>query len=395
MTYLKIVSHLTLIAAISIIFSCGDSVTPSAYIPGAYINTLPATPFDGIVAKSNPDEMSYTAWIDQNDLGSYEDFVGTMIFLKTDWNPGERKIAPNMSTLSASGSLIHCGLVFTKDTFKVIANGTKDYEEGIDFSFEDKSKDASLDGVAVTSADFNYFNFFGSPQTFSYALSDSEVSNVYNASSAGLSAIAQYSFENNSNGITVDSINGNSAKINGGTKTITGVVNHSLLFRTSGDYLISPAKDNQNFSSGFSIAMWVYPDYSVSSTLELIDKGYNNADNYELYISNKALRFGFFDSKSNSKKYIDSGLDLTEHVWTYISVSVSTTGITFYSNGARVYGKTTNIYPVVNTTDLYIGRKNSSSDPRNFYGGLDEVSFYSKALSANEVTGLYNAFFIK
>ena len=80
--------------------------------------------------------------------------------------------------------------------------------------------------------------------------------------------------------------------------------------------------------------------------------------------------------------------------WYYITGTVDETNIRYYLNGEEVHTATNKNFFASNNYPLIIGRHYTNSDGGggyhyNFSGKVDEIRFYNRSLSADEVTELY------
>ena len=85
---------------------------------------------------------------------------------------------------------------------------------------------------------------------------------------------------------------------------------------------------------------------------------------------------------------------LTAKVWEYVAVSETSAGtLTLYVDGEQVgqtTGATLSPASLGSTTNDYLGRPQLSGEPL-FDGGMSNVAFYAKALSAGQIKAHYDA----
>jgi hypothetical protein len=143
--------------------------------------------------------------------------------------------------------------------------------------------------------------------------------------------------------------------------------------------------------SEFTISAWIKPDSFSGYPMILAKTNATVGKAFQLYIdesSSKPTLTVNFSSSASSTDTISTG------VWTHIAVTwTSGTGaVAFYVNGSASGTATGSTSITANTDDCCIGAKPSGSEFSNFFNGImDEVSFFNSALSASDITAIYNS----
>ncbi|MEZ5333884.1 MAG: LamG domain-containing protein [Methanolobus sp.] len=159
-----------------------------------------------------------------------------------------------------------------------------------------------------------------------------------------------------------------------------------LRFDGNGDYLSISDNASLDFDENMSILFWLR--LSTSNDVQIIGKGMNDQDNFELFVSGGELYFEWADSPSNYA--YTSGMDLTSNAWYQIGVVVDGEDINFYKDAVFVEKHSMGGVPLVpNDYELWIGRQNYGSNDFYLRGYLDEIEIYDVALSESDVGEYY------
>ena len=170
------------------------------------------------------------------------------------------------------------------------------------------------------------------------------------------------------------------------TASSTGKFNKGAVFNGSNSQiLLTNSFDSALGNNNFSYSFWI--NGPMTSTNKI---WYSFAQNYFIYL-------GYFSSQIYISLYNDTfstSVTISANTWTHIAfVKSSTAGITIYKDGVSAYTSTTsaatgNLGTLGNGQVNVIGRYSGSG--YDFDGKLDQVRFFNKAISASEVTTLYN-----
>lgn len=239
---------------------------------------------------------------------------------------------------------------------------------------------------------------------YSSALSATEVLALYNSGSAKISApnnnglVGYWSFEDATGTKATDfSGNGKTGTLLPSTSTPTwanGKRGKALSFDGTNDR-VSSAQVVTSFP--LSIAAWINPERMGASTYgnAIFYQGTGSADGgLSFTIINW---FGsdtlFYGNGSGSTISLESDI-ITTNVWQHVAITVNASGtLNFYVNGNFISTATNVDFAATPPTqNSYLGAYYDFSDSQRFFQGkMDEVRVYNRALSATEVTALYNS----
>lgn len=242
---------------------------------------------------------------------------------------------------------------------------------------------------------------------YNRALSASEVSALYKAgqSKQNISFGGPRGLESNLVGwwtmdgadtisnITDRSTGGNDGKLSGqaATTTAPGKIGQALYFDGSDDYVTAGDPSTLDFSTAqdFSFSIWFKPD--TTTTGAIIGKGFGGSG--PGYGSRVDTQASCWIANGTSASEPVGGTVLARQ-WNHVVCTRKGTLITVYLNGASVATSDTAINDddLTNANSLCIGaRAGTACTNQRFAGSLDDARVYSRALSASEVSALYNS----
>jgi len=183
----------------------------------------------------------------------------------------------------------------------------------------------------------------------------------------------------------LDSIGTNNGTLVGNATYGTGEVGTAFVFDGNGDEVLIGNPANLQ-SQIFTVEMWVKRASASSATLEggsyanLFGYGWHG---YVVGINNNG---NLYLSKCGVSE-ADSG-SITDTAWHHLAVTYTNGAVSIYvdgvSSGAVNYGAT-----FAFTNSAAIGRSVDSGG--GFYGSIDEVSVYNRALAVSEIQAIYGA----
>ncbi len=198
-----------------------------------------------------------------------------------------------------------------------------------------------------------------------------------------------------------DAVGTNSGSLQGGVTFGGGEVGRAFRFDGSSGLVSIPASASLNVGAGngLTIECWMNPDDIAMRPLV----EWNNGSSYgaHLWVSVGPLPgngpgalFANLHDTGNHDHWISSAPGIVSAGnWQHVALTYDKiAGIAkLYYNGTIVATQTMGSFTPQTGYNLLLGRRPSSDLPAYYYGLLDEVSVYSRALSGTEIAALYSA----
>lgn len=210
-----------------------------------------------------------------------------------------------------------------------------------------------------------------------------------------------FSFNNNSaNSSVVLDLTSNSYDgiLNGGVLIgQAGVINESFSFDGVDDFVNATPVFDPN--SDFTVNVWIYPTGSDTSNVEdtifAVSEASGNLDYFMLinrYDNGLNVQYDTLNSGAlymfSNTQYLPSGS------WYMVTLVRSGDTWSLYVNGSLVDSVTNSVSTLLDSPsyDFFVGRLGTYWSTSNFWQGrLDEFSVWSRALTSDEVSQLYNS----
>lgn len=187
----------------------------------------------------------------------------------------------------------------------------------------------------------------------------------------------------------------------------------SLSFDGTSDYLDTNYTANTLFQGSFSASMWVKPTDGQGTNQVLFGVELGTSDAFVvtkaalgtlaiLHYSNNAGVSSFAAYTTDAARFADG----TQSAFTHVVVTVTKnasgdTSYAIYDDGSAVAASYLGLFRVDDANhaafdhgglELNVGASNDDGTQDTFFGGLiDEVAFFTKALTAGEVSAIYNS----
>lgn len=175
--------------------------------------------------------------------------------------------------------------------------------------------------------------------------------------------------------------------------SITANAQNALSFDGVDDYITVPNASNLIANQNISISLWVYPTNAAPNYPNLDGfagiRNNSNADFYLIQIGSSTVEARFRNSSGTNYDILFTSLTLNS--WNHFVFTYNGSTLTLYHNGVSV-GTQAATGTITSTTEtLHIGSVPFNNTNFLLNGQLDDVCLWSKSLSANEVSILYNA----
>lgn len=178
---------------------------------------------------------------------------------------------------------------------------------------------------------------------------------------------------------------------------IPGIQGKALGFTLNGEYLDAGKPDQlnwENTNGEFSIGFWIRQENSgsFSDNVPLVQRGGTPTKGWKFYQGSASSNFYLFVyGYSGSSVGLSSPLPL--NTWIYVVGTANSTHNCIYKNGLSEYdcnpkGSGSYSHP---DSNFFIGTYYSGQNP-NFYGSLDEIIVWNRALNTTEISDIYNYF---
>ena len=146
-------------------------------------------------------------------------------------------------------------------------------------------------------------------------------------------------------------------------------------------------------SSGLSICVWVFFDqFASGNTIRAItEKGYDGSiEPFGLYLSNGSLRAFYYDGGIRGTSISVSSLSTL--TWYNVTSTFDGSAWKIYIDGTLVASTSDSTQIQSNTEDILIGAATINGTVSRFFDGkISNISYYNRALTADEVRRNYLA----
>ena len=228
-------------------------------------------------------------------------------------------------------------------------------------------------------------------------LTDTEINTLYN-SSVGIT----YPFSNKTLYGPYDLVNSIHGTTNGYLPVTTGISNKALSFPLSNSYYAALPDNSLNslISGDFSVSFWVNHTQSGVNTsvpfCYMSNPSTNVYNGFEIILSGAVPQFKIYPNAAlASVVQLNSATSISANNWHHIVVTrKSGTRSIIYVNGVQTSSNTSTSNPTVSGTFLAtIGKERYAAVSQySFANGtkMDGITTWTKELTADEVTQLYN-----
>jgi hypothetical protein len=211
---------------------------------------------------------------------------------------------------------------------------------------------------------------------------------------------AYWKFDEGSGTTAADAVGGNDGTLTGSPSwTTSGLVNDAITYNGSSQY--TKTSSGLSVSSAFTVALWVNPSVTLSSSGDygIFEYGTASASKIaiELNASGGSARL-LTPDLSNTSYYADSSYvgvtSFNANTWYFIVLIYDGSTKKLYANGATDSHMGVSATGTIGSgTQFMVGgdQHGSSGAAHYFPGTIDEVGIWSRALTATEISQLYNS----
>lgn len=208
----------------------------------------------------------------------------------------------------------------------------------------------------------------------------------YNPVTDGL--VSYFNMDETSGSTMEDNYSDNDGTIVGATVAdANAILGTSYDFDGTNDTINLGTDSDFRFTTSFSISMWVDADATFSASL--VDN-YNagNAEGYFVHITSGVVELW---CEGASQESVYGATSLEGAGWTHVVVTYDGSALRVYIDGSSDATPVSYSGTITYSSSCVIGGGGLDSSIDHFDGQIDEIGFWDEALSASEVTELYNS----
>src|SRR3989338_6275013 len=232
---------------------------------------------------------------------------------------------------------------------------------------------------------------------YNRALSQVEITALYQSYDPGIQVsdlqkglVGQWKFDGNAKDSTPYANNGT---VTGATLTTDrkGTANKAYSFNGTTDYVDAGSGASLNITTAITLEAWVKPSAFGADPRDIISK--HGADEAYIlrYLDATHWSFQLYDS---SWKSVSSDANTITDTWVHLVGTWESGGsMKIYVNGVKQASETAFTGPIrISAVTVAIGRMSGAGGAEYFGGLIDDVRVYNRALSATEITALYESY---
>ncbi len=174
-------------------------------------------------------------------------------------------------------------------------------------------------------------------------------------------------------------------------ETSAGKVDRALTLDGVDDYIDAGSDAIFDNIPSLSVCSWVYRTSVPDAYATIADKSSDGYNGWNFYMNNSGL-LGFY---SNLRGYVEIPNQLDLNTWVHVCSTWDGTegaaGITLYKNGVALAPSSSgDLGAALDDSAFNLTFGSVTAGTSRFGGGLDDMRIYNRALSAAEVTSIYN-----
>ncbi len=213
--------------------------------------------------------------------------------------------------------------------------------------------------------------------------------------------VSRWKFDETSGTSAVDDISGNNATLfNGASWTTSGRINGAINFANSGNQYARVSRTSALEPSAVTLAFWLRATGTDGDGTIVSKSHTNNSGGYYVtydvhFNSNRTLSFYTNAASAGFAEALNSPA-VPYNTWRFVVVTYDPSAPApqknIYYDGVAVASQTRTVPLIYDTTssgNLFIGKHRDAGSNERYYGRLDDLRIYNRALSASEVSQLY------
>ncbi|KPK75864.1 MAG: hypothetical protein AMJ79_09480, partial [Phycisphaerae bacterium SM23_30] len=204
--------------------------------------------------------------------------------------------------------------------------------------------------------------------------------------------VSHWKFDEGSGATAYDSVGANHGAVYGAT-WIDGKIDGALSFDGVNDFVDLGKDSSLDFKNAFTISTWVKPRGQSGNYQRFFHRGYYNKDEdtktlhiWYIYDTNE---FGYRVRHDSNIKLVTGPAQ--RDVWQHFVATYDAGAMKLYINGAYVDGTTdADLQPEISDYNLFVGTAVGQVQKEKFFhGDLDDIMYFDRALSDEEILQLY------
>jgi len=193
-------------------------------------------------------------------------------------------------------------------------------------------------------------------------------------------------------GNALDQAGGNDGTPQNGTTFVAGKVGQAFKFDGMNDYVTIKNAALVANNNASTVNAWVYPT-SFGSADTIIYSENNGGTIYELRVTNQGIS-GFCIWRTDvagNWKCASAASPIQLNAWSHIAGTLDASGMKLYVNGVPAGTNAANRPSDAVVVEVDLGRGANAGGMYYFNGSIDDVQIYNRALTAQEISDIYNA----
>ena len=209
---------------------------------------------------------------------------------------------------------------------------------------------------------------------------------------SAIDLVAYYPFNGNVND---ESGNGNNGTVNGATLTVDRFGNSNSAYWFDGnDKIIVNALNNFEWGDKFSVSVWFKRTGQWGNYQGIVANGYYTNGSWEIRMGREnsgTMLGGGIVTSANNATWDHVHLHASQNQWHHVVMSYDGNNLSFYLDGELKGVSTRDVGNLIaKNTPLTIGKAGIGKNNEYFYGAIDDIRIYKRALSIGEVRDLYD-----
>lgn len=199
--------------------------------------------------------------------------------------------------------------------------------------------------------------------------------------------ISYWSMDEASGQIRIDSHGANDLANNGTVGVGTGINNNGATSWSESNFLSVADDNNMDATGAFSISLWIKSSAWTANSMAIMGKE-ATGNGWVLYLQSNGGAPVFQVNQATNHIATSSLSTDTQY---HLVISCDGTDLTFYLNGSVDTAAQTFTAATASAAALNFGKRQTEARPLNSNAIVDEVAFWNRAITSDEVTEIYNS----